>query len=108
MGVAWFSTSGILAMGFAFNAATVLHLIFGYYVDLYIPKNPGYIFFGIPWIIFFLAIFFNKRLKKSVINNKGNEIESAWRYKYWIYYILSIVVYAYSMSYYSFLIHAPR
>ena len=100
--VAWFSTSGILALGFAFNASTILFLVFGYYADLYVPENPGYIFFGIPWAIFFIAIFFNKRLKKTVVNNKINSIESTWKYAYWAYYILSGVIYAYSMSYYSF------
>ena len=98
---AWFSTSGVLALGFAFNISTVLF----YYLGNYRPdirfENPGYILFGIPWIIMFLFFFFNYPLKRKVLKEKAESIDKKWKIVYWVYYIATGLIYSYFLSYYS-------
>lgn len=98
---AWFFSAGSLAMAFGFNIASILfYLISTHYVDIYI-ENPGYVIVGIPWLITFLILFFNKSLKKKTLKQKFEPIKPFWRIMFWVYYALTILIYAYAMSYYS-------
>lgn len=98
---AWFSTSGFISMAFAFNVATVLFVVLGnYYPDLKIP-SPGFVLIGIPWGILFLLIFLNKSLKNYAVKKRTEKIIPKWRFIFWVYYIITAIVYAYSMSFYS-------
>lgn len=98
---AWFSTSGFISMAFAFNAATVLFVILGkYYPNLKIP-SPGFILIGVPWLLFFLLIFLNKSLRNYVVKKRTEKINPKWRLVFWAYYIVTVIIYAYSMSFYS-------
>lgn len=98
---AWFSTSGVMAFAFAFNIATILFIILGkYYSNLKVP-SPGFVLIGVPWLVLFLVFFFNKPLKNYVIKNRTATNNSKWRLIFWVYYIITGIVYAYSLSFYS-------
>lgn len=100
-GKAWFSTAGFVALAITFNVSTCLFLILGtFYTDLKI-NNPGYVLIGIPWVINFILIFFNKSLKDYVHRKRSKPINKSYRLYFWIYYVLSLVIYSFSLSYYS-------
>lgn len=98
---AWFSTSGFVALAITLNISAVLFLVIGHsWVEVEIA-NPGYVLIGIPWLLVFLLLFFNQRNKRYVLNKRGGAINQRWRLYFWIYYIISMIVYAFAMSFYS-------
>lgn len=100
---AWFSTAGILSMGFAFNIATILFVTLGYLYPKFLFRfdYPAYVLIGIPWGILFFIFFLNAPLKKAVIKERFKPVDKRWQLIYWIYFIVTVIIYAFSMSYYS-------
>lgn len=99
--IAWFYTSGFISMAIAFNISTILFLFIG---SSWLPvkiENPGYTLVGIPWLMAFIFVFFNNRFKRYARKNKANQIKQKWKIYFWIYYIITSVIYAFAMSYYS-------
>ena len=98
---AWFSTTGFLALAIAFNIATVLFVTLGdFYKNIDVPY-PGYVLIGIPWLLSFAALFFSKSLKGYVLRNRREPIDKKWRLIFWIYFISTVLIYAFAMSFYS-------
>jgi hypothetical protein len=99
--LAWFSTIGIISLGFALNVATILFLVLGYGFPSLKLKNPADIIIGIPWGIIFLLLYFNGSLKRDMQKIRFKPISKEWRLYYWVYYILTGIIYIYAMTYYS-------
>jgi hypothetical protein len=101
--IAWFSTIGFISMGFAFNIATALFIVLGNW-SIKI-SNSAYILIGIPWVVIFILLFFNARLKKIIFNKSNSTINQYWRLWFWIYYIITGIVYICSLNFYNLVLH---
>jgi uncharacterized membrane protein len=99
--ISWLFTIGIVSMGFAFNIAAVLFVIYIYSNPSNNIKNPGYVLVGMPWLILFIILYFNTNLKRSAKQRLDVKSYREYRLVYWVYFILTIIIYSYAMSYFS-------
>jgi anti-sigma-K factor RskA len=99
--LAWFSTSGFLSMGYMFNITAILHLVLGLCFAEVKLENPAIVLIAIPWSIIFSIIFFNKSLKSAVIRERNKPVNRQWRIYFWVYYVITVIIFAHSMSFYS-------
>lgn len=100
-GYSWFLAVGFTSMGFAFNAATILFLYFGNYRSDLKFENPGYLLVGLPWLVIFLIIFFNRPFKQLILQESYQPMDQKWRLIFWVYYLVTVIVYSFALSFFS-------
>jgi len=103
--LSWYLTVGSIALGFTFNISTILF----YYIMEFEPtlrfENPMYILWLGPFIIIFALLYFLKPLKLSVEEKRNEEIDKKWKIIYWVYYILTGIIYAFALSKFSYFLN---
>ncbi len=97
----WFYACGAVSLGTGANISTILFFILGNYYSGLRVDNPGYVIIGIPMLLSMLVLYFNNGFYKRIMAKKMSQVDNKARITYWIYYIITLIVYAVAMSSYS-------
>lgn len=97
----WFLATSFTALGFTFNVATIFFFILGAYYSNIKFEYPSFVLIVVPWVTIFFFIFLNKSFKNKIIQESREPIDQKMRIIFWIYYITSLIIYSYAMSFYS-------
>jgi hypothetical protein len=99
--LSWFYACGAMSLGTGFNIATVLFFILEKYYPGLRVENPGYVIIGIPMLLSMLILYFNNGFYKRTMAKKTTQIDNKVRITYWVYYAVTLLIYAVAMSSYS-------